>query len=244
MPRKPFVRICRLLIAVGLVGLGSFFVRVKAQDLSPTSSPEATSSPSPSPSPSATPTPSATPFAEGNCLDFGSQQEAQTFFEANGGPEADPNELDPDGNGIACESLNNPDIIVEVLAAQGELKSCDDFSTQAEAQQFFISQGGPDLDHHDLDENANGQACDEHFSGTSAQTSPTPTTGAGATATPTSTATPRASALPRSGGPIQSMGIAGIALTTVGLALTAYGRRRGAHRRKPPPHDDYSLITW
>lgn len=40
-----------------------------------------------------------------NCPDFDTQQEAQEFFESVGGPEEDPNDLDRDGNGIACEAL-------------------------------------------------------------------------------------------------------------------------------------------
>jgi endonuclease YncB( thermonuclease family) len=40
-----------------------------------------------------------------DCSDFGSQREAQEFFEAAGGPEVDPHRLDGDGNGHACESL-------------------------------------------------------------------------------------------------------------------------------------------
>ncbi|WP_066385481.1 excalibur calcium-binding domain-containing protein [Neobacillus mesonae] len=38
-----------------------------------------------------------------NCTDFDSQEDAQLFFEANGGPEYDPHDLDRDGDGIACE---------------------------------------------------------------------------------------------------------------------------------------------
>ena len=40
-----------------------------------------------------------------NCSDFDTQQEAQEQFEADGGPEEDPHNLDSDGDGIACESL-------------------------------------------------------------------------------------------------------------------------------------------
>lgn len=40
-----------------------------------------------------------------NCSDFSTQEEAQAFFEAAGGPESDPHRLDGDGNGVACESL-------------------------------------------------------------------------------------------------------------------------------------------
>jgi len=46
------------------------------------------------------------PFGDDrNCGDFDTQDEAQSFFEAAGGPESDPHRLDGDGNGVACESL-------------------------------------------------------------------------------------------------------------------------------------------
>ncbi len=40
-----------------------------------------------------------------DCSDFGSQREAQAFYEAAGGPAKDPHRLDPDRDGVACESL-------------------------------------------------------------------------------------------------------------------------------------------
>jgi micrococcal nuclease len=40
-----------------------------------------------------------------DCSDFDSQKEAQTFYEATGGPKKDPHRLDPDRDGVACESL-------------------------------------------------------------------------------------------------------------------------------------------
>ncbi|QAS54626.1 nuclease [Halobacillus litoralis] len=41
-----------------------------------------------------------------NCGDFSSQESAQAFFEAAGGPEKDPHQLDgSDGDGLVCESL-------------------------------------------------------------------------------------------------------------------------------------------
>lgn len=40
-----------------------------------------------------------------DCSDFGSQAEAQGFFERNN-PSQDPHGLDGDGDGIACESLS------------------------------------------------------------------------------------------------------------------------------------------
>jgi hypothetical protein len=38
-----------------------------------------------------------------NCVDFASSAEAQKFFLSNGGPYSDPNDLDRDGDGTACE---------------------------------------------------------------------------------------------------------------------------------------------
>ncbi len=55
------------------------------------------------PLPTAAPTP--TPFADKDCADFGDWQAAQAFYEAAGGPDADPHRLDRDGDGIACASL-------------------------------------------------------------------------------------------------------------------------------------------
>ena len=40
-----------------------------------------------------------------NCDDFDGWLAAQAFYLAEGGPEADPNGLDADGNGYACEGL-------------------------------------------------------------------------------------------------------------------------------------------
>jgi len=44
-------------------------------------------------------------MSETNCRDFGTWRQAQTFFEAAGGPDYDPHRLDPDRDGIACEML-------------------------------------------------------------------------------------------------------------------------------------------
>jgi hypothetical protein len=39
-------------------------------------------------------------------------------------------------------------------------RNCDDFTTQAEAQAFFLSAGGPVRDPHGLDADADGVACE------------------------------------------------------------------------------------
>ena len=43
--------------------------------------------------------------ADRDCPDFSSQEEAQEFFEEQGGPDEDFHNLDRDGDGIACESI-------------------------------------------------------------------------------------------------------------------------------------------
>jgi Excalibur calcium-binding domain len=54
--------------------------------------------------------------ADRDCSDFDSQAEAQRYFIERGGPDSDPDRLDSDGDGIACESLP---------AAQGEGQGCE-----------------------------------------------------------------------------------------------------------------------
>lgn len=39
-------------------------------------------------------------------------------------------------------------------------RDCGDFRTQREAQQFFISEGGPSSDYHGLDRDRDGVACE------------------------------------------------------------------------------------
>jgi hypothetical protein len=43
-----------------------------------------------------------------DCVDFGSQADAQSFFLSQGGPTSDPHALDADGDGVACETLPCP----------------------------------------------------------------------------------------------------------------------------------------
>ena len=46
--------------------------------------------------------------ADRDCGDFSTQQQAQSFFEANGRPSSDPHQFDGDGDGKACEDLPCP----------------------------------------------------------------------------------------------------------------------------------------
>ena len=151
----------------------------------PESQPDAASAP-PSPTPDVSPTPVAVPeptaappsFAnlpfdpdgpDRNCDDFSSWWEAQNFFLASGGPDADPHSLDSNGDGSACESL----IVVKIDVAEpptdgsssqperGDFvdRNCGDFATWSEANDFFIANGGPLEDSHGLDRNKDGVPC-------------------------------------------------------------------------------------
>ncbi|MEH7482605.1 excalibur calcium-binding domain-containing protein [Neobacillus drentensis] len=105
-----------------------------------------------------------------NCTDFDTQEEAQEYFEENGGPDYDPDDLDRDSDGVACE-WNNDDYSDEDYE-EGETSSdttytntnidmnCTDFDTQEEAQEYFEENGGPDYDPDDLDRDGDGMACD------------------------------------------------------------------------------------
>lgn len=44
-------------------------------------------------------------YGDMDCSDFSSQEEAQEFFEEQGGPDEDYHNLDRDGDGVACETL-------------------------------------------------------------------------------------------------------------------------------------------
>jgi hypothetical protein len=72
-------------------------------------------------------------------------------------------------------------------------KSCTDFTSPAQAQDFYIESGGPDEDLHGLDPDRNGNACDEQPVGGA---SPAPVTVAGATVTPAPAPQPAATSGP------------------------------------------------
>lgn len=44
-------------------------------------------------------------YGDRDCADFSAQNEAQEFFEEQGGPDEDFHNLDRDGDGIVCENL-------------------------------------------------------------------------------------------------------------------------------------------
>lgn len=58
------------------------------------------------------------------------------------------------------------------VSVSGADKDCADFSSQAAAQAFFTTNGGPAVDPHRLDRDKDGIACESHFAGE--ETAPRP----------------------------------------------------------------------
>ena len=147
----------------------------------PTPAPRAIPAPTPAPEPTAPPVDA---FIDRNCGDFAGWQEAQSYFLAEGGPDADPHGLDRDGDGVACQSLPGaPEDAptptpapstsptpepTPVKAAYSGLtfdplgpdRNCGDFSSWWDAQNFYLAAGGPQEDPHRLDSNGDGTACE------------------------------------------------------------------------------------
>jgi endonuclease YncB( thermonuclease family) len=86
--------------------------------------------------------------------------------------------------------------VVAVPSASAQDRDCGHFSTQAEAQAYFISLGGPTHDPDRLDGDSDGIACEALpcpcGSGSGAAPPPTPTVVAPPTATPPPTSQPAA----------------------------------------------------
>ncbi len=95
-----------------------------------------------------------------NCSDFDSQEEAQLVYNFDF---SDPNGLDADGDGVACEELEGGAETVEESEAP---VSCDGFISPAGnfsqfgAQQFFDFNATPE-ERAILDPDGNGFACDD-----------------------------------------------------------------------------------
>ena len=155
--------------------------------------PTPTTAPTPTPVPTGqgpaateTPTPTVAPEPEDthNCSDFDTWQQAQSFFESEGGPSSDPHNLDGNDDGVACQSLpgapgskstskssSNP--TPTPASGPQDTHNCSDFSTWQEAQSFYESEGGPSSDTHNLDGNDDGVAC-QSLPGAPRAPTPTP----------------------------------------------------------------------
>ncbi len=84
-----------------------------------------------------------------DCTDFTYQEDAQLFLE-----EGDPNKLDPDGNGKACDQLPKQPDYTDI--DYSDIFDCSDFMYREEAQEY-LEPGDP----HKLDPDGNGKACEK-----------------------------------------------------------------------------------
>ena len=95
-----------------------------------------------------------------DCADFASQEAAQAELDAD---PSDPNGLDADDDGIACESLGDGEMedgtmMGENTGAAAEDLDCADFATQEEAQAVYNQDPS---DPNGLDADNDGIACEE-----------------------------------------------------------------------------------
>lgn len=83
--------------------------------------------------------PASASAADKDCADFKSQRAAQFFFLKHGGPREDPNRLDGDNDGVACEDNPCPcyrkkhlpyALTFALTAAEGERLAAWNSSTQ------------------------------------------------------------------------------------------------------------------
>lgn len=101
-------------------------------------------------------------FAQGDldCDDFDSQAEAQQTLRED---PSDPNGLDAENDGVACEVTDYPnperdEVPVEGSVSPGGDLDCEDFATQQEAQAVFNQDTS---DPNGLDADNDGLACED-----------------------------------------------------------------------------------
>ena len=95
-----------------------------------------------------------------DCADFATQEEAQANLDAD---PSDPNGLDADGDGVACEALTSTEMEDGTMMGDGgaggtEDLDCADFATQEEAQANLDADPS---DPNGLDADNDGIACEE-----------------------------------------------------------------------------------
>lgn len=88
-----------------------------------------------------------------DCSDFSTQAEAQEYYEVQVG---DPDGLDADSDGLACEALDS-EYDTPSYDAAGVDMDCSDFGSQQEAQDYYMAQEG---DPDGLDRDQDGEACE------------------------------------------------------------------------------------
>ncbi len=220
-PTKTLIRLGSIAFLGGLIALSAIRA-ASAQGASPTPTPQVTAS-----------------QPEPGCYDFKSQEEAQEFFEEEGGPDEDPHGLDSDGDGIACEGLSE----VGVAAAFGLILA------QATSTPTPTPSGS-------ASPTPSGSA------------SPTASASASPTASSSATPVPTTSGLPKTGGPVYVLAIVALCLVLSGLFLVGFAQARrlsGAQPERggsggrsapgllagaqvsskaPRRHDDYDLLGF
>jgi hypothetical protein len=93
-----------------------------------------------------------------DCVDFATQQQAQTRMDATG----DVDHLDVDGDGEACETVFGERYggsAQRTPRSSGDVLDCADFSSQAEAQYAMDAYANEDR----LDVDGDGEACETRF---------------------------------------------------------------------------------
>ena len=137
------------------------------------------------PATAAVETPATIQAADVHCGSFGSPQEAQQFYLDNDGPFVDRYSLDTDGDGIACNSQGDSgieqtsfplasDTPVPTATASVPDRDCGDFDTWADANGFFMAEGGPYSDPHRLDPDRDGLPCSGLYNAERYTPTPTP----------------------------------------------------------------------
>jgi hypothetical protein len=105
-------------------------------------------------------------FHDRDCSDFANQRRAQLFFLRHGGPRRDRHRLDTDHDGVACEGRpcpcfeESPPPSIPPSTPPPYDRDCSDFANQEDAQTFFVEEGGPASDPHQLDGDGDGIACE------------------------------------------------------------------------------------
>lgn len=172
-----------------------------------------------------------------NCPDFDTQPQAQAYFEANN-PQQDPDGLDRDNDGLACEdSLPEGETGGGETGNGSDAVSCDQFisavgnPSQFQAQQFYDFEATP-AQQAALDADGDGFACDDLETGvdnlgeTDADRAATNDEPVSNDVTSTQyvddgevASNEAVAALPDTGGPALLLPIAGLALLSGGLLL-------------------------
>lgn len=189
----------------------------------------------------------ATSYAYGSCAEYPSQQEAQNTLDSPvygtgeaPGASTDPLNLDPDGDGVACNDPGNfvgggseePQCVLpEGCEGQYERQyqdlDCLDFASREEAQAILDADAS---DPNDLDADGDGLACEETFSAppteaaTPSQETEAPVAVSDTPAQPTE-GTTAPTELPKTGGGNLLLPIAGGLLLLIGLGAARIASR-------------------